>query len=374
MTRRQLIFAALGGAAVLASILLAVLFAFAPVKTELCRIVLAKTGRTLAIDGDLQWSLWPRLALGVGRTALSEKDGKQEFAHLERASLAVALLPLLSGQVVADRVEIAGLRAAIVMHKDGSLNIDDLFSHQDGGPLQADIAGVRLSDARLDWRDEKSGLVAALDDIQLTSGPIHADTGRHTYRIDDVAVSGRYADSTAKFDLTRIEADAASLKIAQLGMDLDARVGEAAVVGRLDSALEIDLAKHAGRLPNLAGSFAARHPLLPINPMKLSLAGSGTLDLAGPAAKFVLTTEFDGSRLKGRLNFERFSPLALGVDLDIDRLDMDRYRSSRPTATTKAEQPNFAFLTSLGVHGTVRIGSLRVAGVRAADVSLQLGD
>ena len=69
--------------------------------------------RTLRIDGDLGLSLFPRLALSLPRSSLSEAGGTGEAASLEGAKVSVAVMPLLRGEVVADKVTVNGLKATV---------------------------------------------------------------------------------------------------------------------------------------------------------------------------------------------------------------------------------------------------------------------
>ncbi|MEI2679831.1 MAG: AsmA family protein [Burkholderiaceae bacterium] len=58
---------------------------------------------------------------------MSEPGGKEEFAALDSARVAVAVMPLLSKQVQVRRIEVTGLKATLVKKKDGTLNIADLL-------------------------------------------------------------------------------------------------------------------------------------------------------------------------------------------------------------------------------------------------------
>jgi AsmA protein len=57
------------------------------------------TGRELIIEGDVEVSIFPWLAIEIGRTRLGNGAGfgDEPFASFERASLSVRLMPLLLG-------------------------------------------------------------------------------------------------------------------------------------------------------------------------------------------------------------------------------------------------------------------------------------
>jgi AsmA protein len=371
VTRRWRVVAGATVLAVLAAVLLAVALAPALIKAGLAATVLAKTGRKLDIEGTPTLGLWPRLTIGLGRTSLSERNAGEDFARIDSAHLSLAPLPLLGGRIVVDAVEVSGLEAVVVRRADGSLNIDDLLVSHGGGPLQIDIAAVKLEDAHLTWRDEKQGTATVLSGINLAAGPIRADTGNNSYGMGAASLALRLADASAALDLAGVEAVGGRLKVSRLGLNLDGKFGDAAVKGRLESPLEADFKAGTAQLPGITGKLALTHPRLPMKSMELPVTASASLDLAKPAAALTLATEFDGSKLSGRLAVERFSPLAVEVDLDMDRLDLDRYQAP---GQGKAGAPDFSPPPGLDLRGSVKVGSLRMGGMQATNVRLQIGD
>jgi AsmA protein len=136
--------------------------------------------RSLAIDGPIELSVFPRLALKVSKLRLSEHGRAETFASVDEASLALELLPLLRRQVVVDRVAARGLRAVLTRDAKGVRNIDDLLarsrepaspSTRSSGPaMQFDVGGVSLEDAQLTLRDEMGPLAGTLHIASFTSG------------------------------------------------------------------------------------------------------------------------------------------------------------------------------------------------------------
>jgi AsmA protein len=128
----------------------------------------------------------------LGRLTLSEPGGKEGFLALDAARVAVAVMPLLSKQVQVQRIEVDGLKATLVKRKDGTLNIADLMGGGDkpgagkagesgagdGGPVQLDIAGIKMANAQFTWRDEKAGSTTALSNLDLGTGRVQADSGQ----------------------------------------------------------------------------------------------------------------------------------------------------------------------------------------------------
>lgn len=165
-------------------------------KPEIVKLVQDRTGRTLSIDGDIGVALFPRIGATIGRASLSEPGSAKVFAKIERARVALAVMPLLARRVVVDRVELAGLDVELVKHKDGSTNFDDLTGAKAGKPAgptpgpapetgaappALDISGVSLQNAVIGWRDEAGGMQVQLLGLNLTTGRIADDVpGRLT--------------------------------------------------------------------------------------------------------------------------------------------------------------------------------------------------
>src|SRR5690606_111388 len=95
-------------------------------KYKLEELVQERYHRTLAIDGELELSLFPRIGLSVQGVSLSEVDSPDTFASIGSMRLAVAVWPLLSSNLVVDHVAINGFKARVVRDKNGHLNFENL--------------------------------------------------------------------------------------------------------------------------------------------------------------------------------------------------------------------------------------------------------
>jgi AsmA protein len=123
--------------------------------------------RTLAIDGPIDLSVFPRLAVKVSKVRLSERVRADEFASIDEAALSLQWLPLLRRQLVVDSVSARGVRAVVTRDAQGQRNIDDLLnspgqggsrSAGGGAPMRFEVGAVQLEDARLALRDGQTGL------------------------------------------------------------------------------------------------------------------------------------------------------------------------------------------------------------------------
>jgi AsmA protein len=128
-------------------------------------------------------------------------------------------------------------------------------------------------------------------------------------------------------------------------------------------------------LPAFSGELAVANPQMPMKSVKLPLAGGVRADIDGQTAAVHAETRFDESRIAARVNVSRFSPLALGFDLDIDRLNVDKYlppKTDKAEAKTPEKPFDFSSLKGLNASGTVKIGQLQVSNVKASNVRLEI--
>jgi AsmA protein len=101
---------------------------------ELTHFAKQRHQRTLRIEGPVELSMFPRLRLQLPAGTLSGRNSTSEFIGFEQASVSVRLLPLLTRRVVVERVEIDGLRMALLRDKAGKLNAADLLGTDDNAP------------------------------------------------------------------------------------------------------------------------------------------------------------------------------------------------------------------------------------------------
>ena len=90
------------GLAVIAAVALSLFFDPNDFRDEISTQVKAATGRDLVIEGDLSLSVFPWIAVNIGRTQLGNAEGfgDEPFLSFEEARLSVRLAPLLFQQTV----------------------------------------------------------------------------------------------------------------------------------------------------------------------------------------------------------------------------------------------------------------------------------
>ena len=77
-------------------------------RPKIVKLVKDRTGRDISI-GDVGLKVLPKVGARLAQVSLAERDGKGEFAGVDEAQVYVALLPLLSREVVVDQVRVDGV-------------------------------------------------------------------------------------------------------------------------------------------------------------------------------------------------------------------------------------------------------------------------
>jgi len=343
--------------------------------------------RTLAIPGPISLTLFPRLGVKVGAVTLSERQSAEPFASIESAQVSLAVWPLLRREVVVDRLALTGLRARIVRTKDGKLNIDDLAGGEAGAkppaadapaaqPLKFDVAGIALSDAEVRYEDRQAPRKVTLSRLSLQTGRIAEGVPTPVSlkaRVDadqpqlgaDLSLQGKLQTGPG----------AGRLAVDDLELDLDAKLGTQALKARLAAALQSDTQAKTLGLTRLEidASLAAAGDAKAAAPLKLAAKGTAALrygDKGRLDAK--LAGQFDDGRFSATVAMPRLSPAAYNFDVEIDRLNLDRFRAggSAPAATPAApEKPlDLSALRELEATGQLRVGALQVMNLKASQV------
>jgi AsmA protein len=330
-----------GGVLVLLIVVVAIVAAtFDPnqYKPQIVDLVKQKTGRTLAMDGKIGLSFFPRIGAEVEKVALSGPKGQGTFAKVEEARVAVALLPLLSKQVIVDKVVLTGLAVDLVRYKDGRTNFDDLIGAEAkpdekpgqkpappaGPPLAIDVGGIALKNAAIGWRDEGDGTDVRLSAVDLETGRIASGVpGKLKLAAN---VDGKQPQVRLQVDLsTSYVLDFAGGAVALSTLDLKA-TGDAPGVTGLDARVrgeKLDLDPAAKRFDLSGIELAAKSkdgldakfsiPKLQLAPDRAeSKAISGTVRLAKPGQAVDAKLALSALEAKGKqIQFARF-------DVDID--------------------------------------------------------
>ena len=216
-------------------------------KQKLTQAVYERTQRVLAIEGVPGLSFFPSVGVRLGKASLSEPGSKQQFASVDNARVSVRVMPLLSRQVVVDRIELDGASARIVRDANGKFNFDDLVSPQkeptaaDQGaaqdtPVAFDVGGVAVTRSSILFRDEKAGREFRLSGLSIKTGRLSQSANGPF----DVAFVADGAQPKLKLALTahgKDRYDVARKQFSVEGLDVGVK-GDAFGMRQLDGKLQ----------------------------------------------------------------------------------------------------------------------------------------
>jgi AsmA protein len=415
-------------------------------KDEIVTQVKGQTGRDLTIAGDLKLSVFPWLGIEIGGLELSNAPGfgEQPFAVVKSAAIRVKVMPLLSRRLEVDTVGLDGLALNLAKSKEGVSNWDDLIkagapaegkpaAGAGGGLEGVMIGGVDISDARIRWDDQSTGQQYTVDQFFLKSGairqgsPVSLELGAQLQSrepelnaeiklegevtLDEAAkmlhIKGLELQVDATSPLFQKETVSASL-MADVGVALD---GQSLAVDGLS--LTADALKLTGNLQgrNLAAqpAFSGTLNLAELN-LREWLGGQGmvvpetadpqVLTRFGAAIELAsqddvtrlnkLAIVLDDSKINGNASLQGG---AIGFDLDVDSIDLDRYlppvqeETATPAPTTptagsagtapaatqaSGDEPLLPIeqLRGLNLNGTLKIGQMIIRKLTAREIQV----
>jgi AsmA protein len=184
-------FAAVVLLVIAAAVIFAVTFDANSLKTQIVDAVGEETGRELAIDGDLELSLFPYLGFSIGSTRLADAPGfgDEPFLAFESAAASVRVLPLLGGNIHVGELRLEGLTVKAVTAADGTNNWDDLAELGDadadatpagggggsGGDMDLSgfsIGSIVFRDARISYDDRSHDASYVISNWRVETGTV----------------------------------------------------------------------------------------------------------------------------------------------------------------------------------------------------------
>jgi AsmA protein len=376
------------------------------VKSRLQSAMKAKN-RTLLIEGTPAVRLFPVAGISLGKTTLSEPGSDRQFVALDSAHVAVRVMPLLSGEVAVETLRLSGLKANLVRRKDGSMNFSDLVEPRDKDKKEAPpnlrLAEVSVEKVQLSYRDEASGQELNVAELNLKTGRLDGQTpgevslqaritgknpqadlraqaagalrfnlAREEFAFDKFSaqVKGRYDQdsvsaefSAPKVEVTRAKAAGSEVKVAlQIKgsqRNVDARLLIAAVEG---SATALSIPKVSLDLDLALGGVVA----------KATLMASVKANLARQNLDADIGGRIDEGTVKLKLAATNFVPLKASFDVQVDRVNADRYIPPAKKDGKGDEPVNLAFLRGMTVNGKLALGSLTALRVKAENVKAEI--
>ncbi|WP_323892609.1 AsmA family protein [Aeromonas caviae] len=422
-------------------------------KPQLVEQVRKSTGRELVIQGDIGWRFWPNLGLSLEKVALRNPAGfaEPDLVRFEQGEASVGLLPLLSHKLEIGKVTLSGAHLFIQTRADGSSNLRDLLkasadpkeeattsepaattppAASDKQPWQISLQGIALVDASALVRDDRSGTVSRLEQLDLNLGQLAVDqwvpvtlaakgaqgelafdlkgsaqlklaSDASRSELKDVALAGSLSEPTQRLDAFSLKADRLALgEWSSLSLSLSGAQGAAdkpTLAGTLEGTLKARLDENRQLLELSDAVLAAKlsGDALPRPQMQVKLAGFARAELDKQSVALSnLVLGADDALLSGSGAVRLGAVPKVDFDLKGEKLDLDAWlgqsakaapaaamsgaaASAGAPAQTAAQalstaEPDLTALKSVDLAGRLQLGSLRLKGLDLSAVDLQL--
>ncbi|MDH5213215.1 MAG: AsmA family protein [Gammaproteobacteria bacterium] len=385
--------AAFVGIGIIASAALYLFFDPNDFRDDIASAVKKYTGRDLVIEGDLSLSVFPWIAVEVGRTELGNAEGfgDQPFLSFEKARLSVRLLPLLLRQDIAvGTASLENLTVNLAVAKNGRNNWDDLASSEttaagepsedaEGEPATLDVANISVSGARLSYVDAQAGSTLEISELSFDTGRIAPGSpfdfeaafgflskpgdmggklrikGKTTLEegfggvtLDGLNVSGQLSglvENTTEFnfdarqilaDLDKRQLTLGEMDMSILGLGMSATVEPFSLDGptRINAVLRVaDFS-----LKELMKTFGSEPPPTadPNAMEKVSFSANAAISDSAIDLKS-LAMRLDDTTMTGSLSLPLTESGLLRFDLSADQINLDAYMAPASETATPAE-------------------------------------
>jgi AsmA protein len=426
-----LLIGGIAGIVVIAAIALILFFDPNDFRDRISATVKEKTGRDLVV-GDISLSVFPWLAVELGRTELGNAEGfdGDEFLSFEQASLSVKIMPLLlSQQVEVGTAALDGLNVNLQVAADGTTNWDDLAEGGDAGADDGDIdregatgefdvASIAITNASINYADAAAGSTYRISNLTFETGRIATETPIDINAGFDLAMTpGELGGSIAlrgtttfSDDLARLSVDGLNISGALDGVidgpaefNFDARAiqldtaAQSIDPGEIDlmaldlaMAMDVEPFSYAGTPQPVAdlrvAPFSLKalmqtvgvEPPVTADPDALENVSFSARATVGEdaVALSAMTLELDRSTMTGMMSLPMTATGALGFDLEVDRIVLDGYMApaDESAASSSDEGSDVEIPTdlirALNVNGSFRVREASLTGMEFSDLEV----
>ena len=385
---------------------IAVMLLFDPndYREDIEQVVKKSTGRELVIEGDLSVSIFPWLAIEVGRTRLGNGAGfgDEPFASFEKARLSVRLLPmLLRRDVEVATADLDALQLNLAINSNGRSNWQDFIDASDAaaaarsageddgsaGVGGLDIAGFEIRNSSIRYVDAEAGGNFELNELDIVTGgvsssddTIHLDGFSIDALLHGVAeVPTTFGLETASVDINTeaetIALDAVELEL--LGLDISAVVEPFSYAGDITPVAVVQVDAFSLRSLMQRLDIEAPETTDPTAFGKVIIDATARVT-ANAIALDDLTLVLDETTFAGTLSIPQGDNDIYSFDLQANAIDLDRYMAPASEGTGNAagaeapvEIPS-ELIRLINARGNLTVGQAQLSGMLFEYVTLGL--
>lgn len=305
--------------------------------------------------------------LRVQKNVVTGKQATVSFSQTKGSDITKANLTLADVKGSPQSLQSSGVSGEVSM-KQGARNVQSKFSSPFSGNLEKLIFDLPKLAGQIDITDPSIPKGAMKGDFAFK---VHADIKQelvnsdYILNIDGTQLNGNVAVASFSKPAIRFNLSANQL-------DLNKLLGEKSSSNSKSSDKPADLSAMKGLM--LQGNINVGKIIYE----KYQLANlSLGVKTDGEQLNIVpLSLKFDESQIKGGFSISQFAQPSYHFDIDIDKLDADKYitKSDKPAAPkATADTPiDLSALKKFNAEGSLNIGSLKVANVKTSNVHIKL--
>ena len=395
---KKVIFLILGIVAVVVIAAVSFVLLFDPnnFREEIAAQVKQTTGRDLVIEGDIELTLFPWLAINVGKTTLGNAAGfgNESFASFEEARLSVSVIPMLMDRKVAVGTAVLdSLQLNLQIASNGRSNWQDFLDASEAQDEVADsgaeadtgsidIASIQITNASVSYSDAQIGESYRLTDFNLSSGTVElgapvALSGDFNFELQPADLAGDFAIET----VMTLDSDAGTVafsdvEISTLGVDIDADIEAFSYVDEAvpTATIQVD----AFSLKSLMQALNIEAPLT-ADPDALGKVIVDATASMRPEAIVLsnLVLIVDDTRFQGSLSLAGDAVGTISIELAGNSMNLDHYMAPAEEGTVAGDEAipieiPADLIRSLNVRGSLTLEEATLSGMEFTAVKLGL--
>jgi AsmA protein len=394
---KKVLFLILGIAAVavVAAVLFVLLFDPNDFREQIAAEVKETTGRDLVIEGDIELSLFPWLAINVGKSTLGNAAGfgDEPFASFEEARLSVKVMPMLLDRKVAiGTAALDSLQLNLAVASNGRSNWQDFIdaseaeSHVDEPDVGAhdgtiDIASIAITNASVSYSDAQSGDSFRLSELNLGSGAVElgapvAVSGDFNFELQPADFAGDFAiEAVLMLDSDAGTVAFSDVEITTLGVGISAEVAPFSYVDDAvpTATIEVD----AFSLKSLMQAMSIEAPVT-ADPDALGKVIVDATASMRPEAIVLsdMTLVIDDTTFGGELSLASDAVGTISFNLAGDAMNVDRYMAPADEGSASADTVPVEIpadlIRSLNLRGNLTLDEATLSGMEFTAVELGL--
>jgi len=319
-----------------------------------------QTGVALAVRGDIGLRLFPSTGVSLEDVSLVMPQEDEPRLQVQSLQLGLRLVPLLSGEVAIDRLDLTGLEYRVAAGEQGD-----------------EVDTSVLSDAQLDdyYAQRRREKAAAGDAAGALAIPLALEVATLNVTDSRLLLENAEGGAPTVIDLQRLKASDLNLEARPISLAATVILPGEQLELDTEATLLVDQAQQSVTIEQLVLEASGA------TAQAIELQARGTADLNRQTANLELSVASGDTRGEGSLVYAALESPVIDADMHFNRFDPAVFALAGPQATTAADSPAggddplpLAALRDIDTRATLAIDEVLLAGrhrVQALQIQLR---